>query len=208
MTKEQTHQIVVTVSDGHEPSRRTRLPFAAHCSCDEWTYRSADWNEIGTKWAWHYIASSDAPGSETLRHDAVRAFLVDGGEYGSDCEACGYPLVAGRTHCTNCAAATNLQVLELSAEAHCETCTEQYDGGKGDTDAVRRWAREHVMEHPGHEVIGDLVTLYETTRCRHCQEEYGGITGDTAALRRWVEAHASCGRPASEVASTSGQPEA
>ena len=185
MTKQQAHQIVVTVVEGSEP-------FDAHCTCNDWTYRTANWIDLGTDWSWHYIVSLDAPNPEALRRNTVRSELRKRGEYGGDCEACGYPVVSGRTQCASCADEDTLQILELSADVHCETCTESYDGIEGDTAAAKRWARTHVETRPGHEVLHDLLTLYQRTRCRGCQGEYLGLTGDTGALKKFISAHESC----------------
>ena len=48
------HDLVMTLLEGDEP-------FNGHCTCDRWSYRTDDWADLGTKWAWHYAAESEGP---------------------------------------------------------------------------------------------------------------------------------------------------
>ena len=89
------HTLVMTLLEGDEP-------FNGHCTCDRWSYRTDDWTDLGTKWAWHYIAESGGPGGHPSAATIVRGELQASGEYGGDCAGCGYPIVRGRTHCRSC----------------------------------------------------------------------------------------------------------
>ncbi len=66
------HTLVMTLLEGPDH-------FNGHCTCDRWSYRTDDWDDLGTRWAWHYVAES-----------------------GGDCAGCGYPVIKGRTHCRTC----------------------------------------------------------------------------------------------------------
>ena len=48
------HTLVMTLLEGPDH-------YNGHCTCDRWSYRTADWTDLGTKWAWHYIAESERP---------------------------------------------------------------------------------------------------------------------------------------------------
>jgi len=166
MTETQQHQLVVTILADADPIN-------GHCICDGWSDRVEDWPEIGARWIWHSLSSPSTPDSDraalvfagnavVLGREAVRQELRRSGEYGGDCEGCGYPLVAGHTRCSSCAAARSMR-LEVCAEAHCETCSDQYDGVEGDTAAVERWVQTHVETQPGHEALMELTTLHQAT---------------------------------------------
>ncbi len=89
------HDLVMTLLEGPDP-------FNGHCTCDRWSYRTADWADLGMKWAWHYVAESDGPDGHPLVRSTVKAELQAHGEYGGDCAGCGYPVVTGRTYCLTC----------------------------------------------------------------------------------------------------------
>ena len=89
------HTLVMTLLEGDEP-------FNGHCTCDRWSYRTDDWTDLGTKWAWHYAAESGGPGGHPPAATIVRRELEASGDYGGDCAGCGYPIVRGRTHCLSC----------------------------------------------------------------------------------------------------------
>ena len=89
------HTLVMTLLEGPDH-------YNGHCTCDRWSYRTADWTDLGTKWAWHYIAESERPDDHPLIHETVRAELQAIDNYGGDCEGCGLPVVKGRTHCRTC----------------------------------------------------------------------------------------------------------
>ena len=89
------HTLEMTLLEGPDP-------FNGHCTCDRWSYRTADWADLGMKWAWHYVAESDGPDGHPLVRSTVKAELQAHGEYGGDCAGCGYPVVTGRTYCRTC----------------------------------------------------------------------------------------------------------
>ena len=95
------HTLVMTLLEGPDH-------YNGHCTCDRWSYRTADWTDLGTKWAWHYIAESDGPDGpdgHPLIRKTVRAELEAIDNYGGDCAGCGHPVVKGRTYCRTCEAA-------------------------------------------------------------------------------------------------------
>ena len=56
--------------------------YNGHCTCDRWSYRTADWTDLGTKWAWHYIAESERPDDHPLIRRTVRAEMEAIDNYG------------------------------------------------------------------------------------------------------------------------------
>ena len=92
------HTLVMTLLEGPDH-------YNGHCTCDRWSYRTADWTDLGTKWAWHYIAESERPDDHPLIHETVKAELEAIDNYGGDCRGCGTPVVKGRTYCRTCEAA-------------------------------------------------------------------------------------------------------
>ena len=54
------HTLVMTLLEGPDH-------FNGHCTCDRWSYRTADWADLGMKWAWHYIAESEGTRRPPLR---------------------------------------------------------------------------------------------------------------------------------------------
>ena len=92
------HTLVMTLLEGPDH-------YNGHCTCDRWSYRTDDWTDLGTKWAWHYIAESDGPADpdgHPLIQKTVKAELQASGDYGGDCPGCGHPVVKGRTYCRSC----------------------------------------------------------------------------------------------------------
>ena len=89
------HTLVMTLLEGPDH-------YNGHCTCDRWSYRTADWTDLGTKWAWHYIAESERPDDHPLIRKTVRAELEAIDNYGGDCPGCGHPVVTGRTYCRTC----------------------------------------------------------------------------------------------------------
>ena len=71
------HDLVVTLLEGPDH-------FNGHCTCDRWSYRTADWANLGMKWAWHYVAESEGPDGHPLtRRGAATAVEYD---HGDNCE--------------------------------------------------------------------------------------------------------------------------
>jgi len=89
------HTLVMTLLEGPDH-------FNGHCTCDRWSYRTDDWDDLGARWAWHYVAESGGPDDHPLARTIVRRELERHGEYGGDCAGCGYPVIKGRTHCRSC----------------------------------------------------------------------------------------------------------
>ena len=82
------HDLVMTLLEGEEP-------FNGHCTCDRWSHRTDDRADLGTKWAWHYVAESEgSDGHPFARHDAPAVEY----DHGDDCEcpACWEETVARR----------------------------------------------------------------------------------------------------------------
>ena len=92
---EQRTTLVMTLLEGPDH-------FNGHCTCDRWSYRTADWADLGMKWAWHYVAESEGPDGHPLIRRTVKAELEASGDYGGDCAGCGHPVVRGRTLCRDC----------------------------------------------------------------------------------------------------------
>ena len=71
------HDLVMTLLEGPDH-------FNGHCTCDRWSYRTADWADLGMKWAWHYVAESEGPDG----HPFTRAQDAAAAEYdhGDNCE--------------------------------------------------------------------------------------------------------------------------
>ena len=103
------HTLVMTLLEGPDH-------FNGHCTCDRWAYRTAEWTDLGTKWAWHYIAESERPDDHPLIRKTVKAELEAIDNYGDNCErnCCWEDTVARRVardaahqtdacpHCGNC----------------------------------------------------------------------------------------------------------
>ena len=106
------HTLVMTLLEGDEP-------FNGHCTCDRWSYRTDDWDDLGTKWAWHYVSESSGPGGHPLARTIVRRELERSGDYGGDCAGCGYPVIRGRTHCRSCEEAANEDECGDNCERNC-----------------------------------------------------------------------------------------
>ena len=104
------HTLVMTLLEGPDH-------YNGHCTCDRWSYRTADWTDLGTKWAWHYIAESDGPDGHPLIQKTVKAELQASGDYGGDCPGCGHPVVKGRSLCRTCE-----QAGVVSEDDHGDNC--------------------------------------------------------------------------------------
>ena len=98
------HTLEMTLLEGLDP-------FNGHCTCDRWSYRTADWADLGMKWAWHYVAESDGPDGHPLTREQDAA--AAGFDHGDNCErpCCWEDTVARRvardaahqrTACRNC----------------------------------------------------------------------------------------------------------
>ena len=72
------HDLVMTLLEGDEP-------FYGHCTCDRWSHRTSDWADLGTKWAWHYVAASEGPDG----HPFTRKPAAVGYDHGDGCECPG-----------------------------------------------------------------------------------------------------------------------
>ena len=72
------HTLVMTLLEGGES-------FNGHCTCDRWSYRTNDWADLGTKWAWHYVAGSEGPDG----HPFTQQPAVAECGHGDDCECPG-----------------------------------------------------------------------------------------------------------------------
>ena len=79
--------------------------YNGHCTCDRWSYRTADWTDLGTKWAWHYIAESERPDDHPLIPQDGEGRAGGHRQLRRGLPGCGHPVVKGRTYCRTCEAA-------------------------------------------------------------------------------------------------------
>ncbi len=136
------HTLVMTLLEGPDH-------YNGHCTCDRWSYRTADWTDLGTKWAWHYIAASDGPGGDPFIQTTVKAELEASGDYGGDCPRCGHPVVKERTYCRAC---------------------EEAEDDHGDNCELNCCWEETVARRVARDAAHQTDTCPQCGNCRTCEE--------------------------------------
>ncbi|MCY4393129.1 MAG: hypothetical protein OXE43_13935 [Chloroflexi bacterium] len=136
------HTLVMTLLEGPDH-------YNGHCTCDRWSYRTADWSDLGTKWAWHYIAESDGPDGDPFIQTTVKAELEASGDYGGDCPRCGHPVVKGRTYCRAC---------------------EEAEDDHGDNCELNCCWEETVARRVARDAAHQTDTCPQCGNCRTCNE--------------------------------------